>query len=205
MGSILFVQESYAAPQVDVQEAKVVLSAPQIEGHLNVAVVGWNDTMSHVVNVSDDSNNTYATAMGPTTSDTLLSQAIFYAKNIRASASNVVTAMFDRPARFVDVRVLEYAGLDLDSPFDVGTGSGGRGLLADSGAITISKAPELIFVAGNTTDGFATDGASFAIRVVTIPDGDIAGDRVESTNGTYSITASVRSNAYWVLQVAAFR
>jgi hypothetical protein len=130
---------------------------------------------------------------------------MYYAKNIHASASNGVTAMFDQPATFVDVRILEYSGLDPTAPFDVARGNGGQGVMAYTGAITVSSAPELFLVAGSTTDRFDDGGANFTIRVVTAPDGDIAGDEVESTNGTYNLTAPVSSNAYWVLQVAAFR
>jgi hypothetical protein len=200
-----FVQQSYATPQVDAQEVRAVLMSPQSAGHLNIVVVGWNDTTSRIAEVFDDSSNTYARAMGPTTSGIALSQAMYYAKSIRGAASNGVTVMFDRPARFVDLRVLEYAGLDPDAPFDVATGGGGQGIVADTGPITISSAPELLFVAGSTTNAFVGDGASFVIRVVTVPDMDIAGDRVESTNGSFSLTASLQSSANWVLQVAAFR
>ena len=76
-------------------------------------------------------------------------QAIYYAKNI-AAGSNTVTVAFNQAAAFVDVRILEYSGLDTTSPLDVTAGAAGSGASANSGAATTTSANELIFGAGYT-------------------------------------------------------
>ncbi len=57
-------------------------------------------------------------------------QSIYYAKNI-AGGSNTVTVTFNQAATFVDVRVLEYSGLDTASPLDVTAGAAGTGTLRE--------------------------------------------------------------------------
>jgi hypothetical protein len=204
--AISFVQSAYAAPQVDSQSVRVILSSAQRSGDLNVVLVGWNDTASSVSSVTDDADNRYDRALAPSTTSSTLSQSIYYAKNVRASASNGITVVFDRPARFADVRVLEYAGLDPDAPFDLGTGNGGSGGPARSGSIQVRSPPELLVVAGMTSGGFVADGASFVVRVITQPDGDIAGDLSVAGNGPFEATAPVQpDSAFWVMQIATFR
>ena len=100
--------------------------------------VGWNDTTSTVSSVSDSRGNTYAQA-GTMTTGTALRQAIYYAKNI-AAGSNTVTVAFNQAAAYVDVRILEYSGLDTTSPLDVTAGAAGSSASANSGAATTTSA-----------------------------------------------------------------
>ena len=82
-----------------------------------------------------------------------LRQSIYYAKNI-AAGSNTVTVTFNQAAAFVDVRVLEYSGLDTVSPLDVTAGAAGSGTTGNSGAATTRSANELIVGAGMTRRRF---------------------------------------------------
>ena len=95
----------------------------QTAGNLNVVVVGWNDTTSTVTSVVDSRGNSYTLAIGPTTG-TGLRQSVYYAKNI-VGGSNTVTVTFSQAAFFVDVRVLEYSGLDTGDAAGCDGGSGG--------------------------------------------------------------------------------
>ena len=63
----------------------------------------------------------------PTARGAGLSQAIYYAKNIKAAAAgtNTVTVTFNTATPYVDAR-LEYSGLDPVNPFEIGTGIGHR-------------------------------------------------------------------------------
>jgi hypothetical protein len=97
---------------------------------LNIVAVGWNDTTSTVSGVGDSKGNTYTLAIGPT-SGTGLRQSIYYARNI-AGGSNTVTVTFNQAAAFVDVRVLEYSGLDWVNPLDQTAGAAGTGTSASS-------------------------------------------------------------------------
>ena len=60
-----------------------------------------------------------------------LSQAIYFAKNIKAGR-NTVTVTFSTPAVYADLRVVEYAGLDQASPFSAGGSATGVGSIATS-------------------------------------------------------------------------
>jgi hypothetical protein len=134
-----------------------------------------------------------------------LSQAIYYAKNIKAAAagSNIVTVQFSGAAAYPDVRVAEYSGFNLVSPLDTSASASGSGATASSGNLTTSAAHEVIFGAGITSGLFLSGTNGFVTRTITSPDGDIAGDKLAPTAGTYAATASVGS-APWVMQAVAF-
>jgi hypothetical protein len=201
-GPITFVQVNAATPSAPSASVAVTYPVAQIAGNLNIVAVGWNDTTSTVNTISDSRGNIYTLALGPTTG-TGLRQSIYYAKNI-AGGSNTVTVTFNQAAAFVDVRALEYSGLDTANPLDVATGAAGTGALANSGGVSTTSASELIFGAGMTTSHFTGAGSGFVTRIITDPDADIAEDQVVSSTGSYSATApSTSSN--WVMQVATFR
>jgi hypothetical protein len=191
-----------ATPQTNSASVAVTYPLAQTLGNLNIVAVGWNDTTSTVTGVTDSHNNSYVLAIGPTTG-TGLRQSIYYAKNIVAGA-NTVTVTFSQAAVFVDVRVLEYGGLDTANPFDKAAGAVGSGTAASSGAVTTTAANELIFGAGMTPAKFTGPGSGFTSRIITSPDADIAEDRTVTTTGSYSATAP-NSTSNWVMQVATFK
>jgi hypothetical protein len=201
-GTISFVQVNAATPQTASASVAVTYPAAQTAGNLNIVAVGWNDTTSTVSNVTDSRGNSYALAIGPT-SGTGLRQSIYYARNI-AAGSNTVTVTFNQAAVFVDVRVLEYSGLDTANPLDKTIGAAGSGTAASSGAATTTAANELIFGAGMTIATFTGAGSGFISRIITIPDADIAEDRTVSATGSYSATAT-NSSSNWVMQMATFK
>ena len=184
---IAFVQVKAATPQAASASVAVTYTAAQTAGNLNVLLVGWNDTTSTVSSVTDSRGNTYALAIGPT-SGTGLRQSIYYAKNI-AAGSNTVTVKFNQAAAFVDIRALEYSGLDPASPLDVTAGAAGSGTSANSGAATTTSAKELIVGAGMTASRFTQAGTGFTLRTITSPDSDIAEDKITTAAGSYNATA----------------
>jgi len=201
-GTIAFVQVNAATPQSNTASVAVAYPLAQTLGNLNVVAVGWNDTTSTVSSVTDSRGNTYTLAIGPT-SGTGLRQSIYYAKNI-ASGANTVTATFNQAAAFVDIRVLEYSGLDQTNPLDVTAGASGSGTSPNSGSATTTTASELIFGAGMTTTHFTGAGTGFTSRIITVPDQDIAEDNTVSSTGSYNAAAPVTSSS-WVMQMATFR
>ncbi len=200
-GTISFVQVNAATPQTASASVSVIYPAAQTAGDLNIVAVGWNDTTSTVSSVTDSRGNTYALAIGPTTG-TGLRQSIYYTKNI-AAGSNTVTVAFSKAAAFVDVRILEYSGLDTLNPLDQTAGAAGSGTTASSGAATTTSANELIFGAGMTVARFTGAGAGFTSRIITAPDADIAEDQTVAATGSYSATAP-NSTSSWVMQMATF-
>jgi chitodextrinase len=203
--AVKFVQVAYATPQADSASVTVKFPAAQTAGDLNVVAVGWNDTTSTVTSVTDTTGNTYARAVGPTMNPGLLTQSIYYAKKIAAAAAgaNSVTVKFDKAAVYVDIRILEYSGLDTAAPLDATAAASGNTGTNDSGPLTTTGASELLFAANMTTGWTSGPGAGFTSRVITSPDGDIAEDLVAATAGIYRGTAP--GAGAWVMQMAAFR
>ena len=201
--TITFVQVAAATPQGSAATVSVPYSHAQTAGNLNVVVVGWNDTVSAVSSISDSAGNAYTLAVGPTTA-LGARQSLYYAKNIKGG-SNTVTVTFSQAASSPDVRVLEYAGSDVNSPLDVTAAGNGSSTTASSGSATTSAANELIFGADTIATGTPGPGAGFTTRIITQPDSDIAEDRIGATAGSYSATAPVSPSGYWVMQMAAFK
>jgi hypothetical protein len=200
---IAFVQVTAATPQTASASVAVTYTAAQAAGNLNVVLVGWNDTTSTVTSVTDSRGNTYALAIGPT-SGTGLRQSIYYAKNI-AAGSNTMTVKFNQAAAFVDIRALEYSGLDTVSPLDVTAGAVGGGTTGNSGSATTSSVKELIVGAGMTATRFTQAGTGFTLRTITNPDADIAEDKVTTAAGSYNATCPNSSASPWLMQMATFR
>jgi hypothetical protein len=99
---IKFVQLNDATPQLTLTKVTVTYTAAQGAGALNVVIVGWNDTTSSVVSVTDSLGNNYALAVGPTAVSGFLTQSIYYLKNIAgvAAGGNTVTVTFNQAAAF---------------------------------------------------------------------------------------------------------
>jgi len=165
-----------------------------------VVVVGWNDTTSTVQSVKDSGGNNYSLAIGPTTG-TGLRQSIYYLSNI-AGGSNTVTVTFNQPAAFPDVRILEYRGV---TAVDVTAGASGSGTAANSGPAATTIANELIFGADTVATLTGAPGSGFTSRIITVPDGDIAEDKVMTTAGSNSATATLNGSGPWVMQMVAFK
>ena len=139
----------------------VPFSTPQTAGNLNVVAVGWNDTTDSIASVTDTNGNTY-TQVGGTLASSLpatgasqetVSQAIYYAKNIKAGL-NTVTVTFNQSTQKQSVRIVEYSGLDPVNPIDTSVGNNGSANPADSGTLTTNSANDLLFGAGTITDFF---------------------------------------------------
>jgi IPT/TIG domain len=184
----------------------VTYTNAEIAGNLNVVVVGWNDTSSSVVSVTDNNTNTYKLA--GTTAGHGLSQAIYYAPNIAITpqATPTVTVTFNQPAVAPDVRILEYSGLSTTFPLDNWTGITANSATADSGPTT-TTGTGLILGAGTAGPGtgFNAPGATFTQRVLTVGFGDIVEDlNAASPAGSYNATAALSPAGTWVMQVAGF-
>ena len=198
-----FVQVKSAIPQTASASVALTYTVAQTAGNLNVVVVGWNDTTSTVSMVGDSLGNNYALAIGPT-SGTGLRQSIYYAAGIKAG-SNTVTVRFNQAARYVDVRVLEYSGLDPANPLDVKAGAAGSGTSREQwcGHDHVSKRLDLrggddrrAVFRRRERDLFR---GSLPVRTA-----DIAEDQTVGTIGSYSATAP-NSSGNWVMQMVAFR
>jgi outer membrane protein assembly factor BamB len=201
-----FVQVNSATPQSNQSTVTVPYTKAQGAGDLNAIAIGFDDSTSTITSVTDSAGNTYQLA-APLTRGTGMSQAIYYAKNIKSAAAgaNTVTVQFAGAVPFADVRVAEYSGLDTSNPLDTTASASGSGTTVSSGNLTTTAATEVIFGAGYTSSLFDTGTNGFTSRIITPTDGDIAGDEFVSTAGTYAATAHLGSTGTWVMQAAAFR
>ena len=201
-----FVQVNSVTPQTDQSAVTVTFLSAQTAGSTNVIAIGWNSAAGNVNSVTDSAGNLYQSAT-VLARGTGLSQTIWYAKNIVAApaGSNTVTVTLSAAMPYVDVRALEYRGLDPADPVDRTTAASGSSLAANSGPVTTTFANTLIFGAGMTLGTFnaATGGAT--TRIITQPDADIAQDQIVSATGTYSATANLGSATNWVMQLVAFK
>jgi hypothetical protein len=200
-----FVQVNNNIDLVNASSVSVTYAAPETAGNMNIVVVGWNDTSSSVLSVTDDNTNTYVLAAANAGHG--LSQAIFYARNIVLpnNSTPTVTVTFNQNAGLPDIRVLEYSGLGTTATVDNWAGSSNDTLLADSGAATTSDSGDLILGAGTTHSHFTDKGTGFTLRVITFPFGDM----VEDLNGgqpagNYDATGPLAYKNPWVMQMVAF-
>jgi RHS repeat-associated protein len=196
-----FIQSNNVTPSTDVASTTVAYRLPQSAGDLNVVAVGWSDAVSQVQSVTDTAGNTYALAVGPTVG--VGTQAIYYAKNIAATASNQVTVTLTQPAHCLDVRIAEYGGLDKVNPLD-GTGAANGTGTSSTASVTTTSTSDVL-VAANLVQTLTTAAdPNYAMRELTSPDGDILEDRAVQTAGNYSASATQYSGA-WIMQLVAFR
>jgi outer membrane protein assembly factor BamB len=202
--SAQFVQVNSATPQSNQSTVTVPYTQAQSAGDLNVVAIGFFDATSTITSVTDSSGNVYQVA-APLKTGSGMSQAIYYAKNIKAATAgaNTVTVTFSGAVAFPDVRVAEYAGIDPVAPLDTSASASGSGNTASSGNLTTSAANEVIFGAGYTTGLFGGGTNGFTSRIITSTDGDIAGDEFVGAAGTYAATAT-NSGGTWLMQAVAF-
>jgi IPT/TIG domain/Fibronectin type III domain len=205
--TITYVQGNYAVPHPSASTVPVTFTAAQTAGDLNVAVVGWNDSTATVSSVTDSSGNIYALAVGPTVVSGVLSQSIYYARNIATAAAgaNIVTVTFSATAASPDIRILEYKGADLNNPVDVTAGASGTSTTSSSGSATTTNATDLLFGANIVATVTTGPGSGFTKRLLTSPDGDIAEDEMLTATGSHSATAPVSPSGAWIMQMVAFR
>ena len=91
---------------------------------------------------------------------------------------------FSQAAAYADIRILEYAGIDPVNALDGVAGASGTAGTADSGPLTTTNANDLLFGANMTTGATSGPGTGFTSRTITIPDSDIAEDRIVDPTGS---------------------
>ncbi len=205
--TIAYVQSNFATPQTNQSVVSVPYTAAQVAGDLNVAVVGWNDTVATISSVADSQGNGYTLVAGPTQVAGTIQQAIYYAKNIAGAAANanVFTVSFNGPASSADVRILEYSGLDYVNPVDVAASSTGNSKTSTSASATTTNSNDLILGANIVVSTTTAAGSGFTKRMITTPDGDIVEDKTVTVTGSYSASAALGASAPWIMQMVAIK
>ena len=198
--AINFIQVANVDPQSPTSSVPVTYAKAQTAGNLNVVLVGTGDTVASVASVTDSAGNAYQLAIGPTLYTTTLTQWIYYAKNIAAApVGNVVTVKFTAAARYPDIKILEYSGVDPISPIDATVAAIGTPTTCNSGSLSAS-AGDLLFAANDVNDHTSAAGTGYTLRTSSNPDGNIAEDRLAAAAGSYNATATVTSTHGWIMQ-----
>ncbi len=202
--AIAYIQGNSAVPQTAQATVSATYTAAQAAGDLNVVVVGWSDSTAKIQSVTDTRGNVYKLAVGPTVNVGNATQAIYYTVNSTASAasSNKVTATFNTPAKYVDLRIAEYRGV---SAVDVVTAKSGSGLTASTNTVATAGSSDLLLAANTVSTGTAGAGSGYTKRLITSPDSDLLEDRIVTAAGSYSATAPLLSSGAWVMQMVAFK
>ena len=211
MGSLPFPNAAHAAVPAFVQRndfqvtsgnsVSVTFPSPNTAGNLIVAYVVWDNSGS--VSLSDTSGNAYVGAIGPTkySGDRTTAQ-IFYAKNI-AGGTNTVKATFATAITAWGILYIhEYSGVDRISPLGAAVAASGSSSSMNSGNLAVSTPNTLLFVGGESNRAITRAGSGYTVRSMGY--GNITEDRIASTAGTYSATATQNGNA-WVMQLVAFK
>ena len=207
--ALAYVQGNFSTPQSPLTLVSRPFASAQKAGDLNVVIVGWNDATALVTSLTDSEGNLYQLAVGPTvlTGSAPMSQAIYYAKNIApaTAGANTVTVKFNVAAASVDLRILEYSGIDPLNALDVSAAATGNSALSSSGAVITKNAKDLLVGANMVWTGSTGPGSGATQRLLTTPDGDIAQDQLVTTIGSYSASAPLSSAGPWLMQLVALR
>jgi hypothetical protein len=174
----------------------------QAAGNTNIAVIDWSGGTGDVMKITDTAGNSYVSTGTVTTGP--YSLRIYYALGIHAAGAgtNRVTVTFTIDTSFPKLRVLEYAGLASENPFEIGTGSGGAGAVATSGAVTTTT-PHTLLLAANVIAGVSTAIAPFLAADTS--DGDLIETYEVRSPGTFAASGTVSSSGSWAMVLGAFR
>jgi len=205
-----FVQSRTVTPNPQMSSLSATYSSAQRAGDLNVVIIGWNDSVTLINTVTDTKGNIYTPIVGTVrpgpTEGGGMTQVIYYAKNIAAAPANgnTVTVTFNQPATLIDMRILEYGGVDPVNPVDGYSFNQGDSAASDTGLLTTTNANDLLVAANmvmTSTGAFATGFTSRGISAI----GDIVEDRIVSTVGTYQASNLLNGSGGWLMQMVAFR
>jgi hypothetical protein len=174
---------------------------PQHAGDLDVVIVTWGPTTTHVASVTDTLGDTF-TRISSAFSTGAHMQAFYYAPAVAAGA-NTVTVQFDATADASELRIAEYAGIVAATPVEHYTFSNGTGQAMSETLIATTNAHDLL-VAANTVES-ATDQTDPTYTLRLTENGDVLMDRIVNAPAQYSATAHQTGDVTWVFHVAAFK
>ena len=179
----------------------VTFTTSNTAGNLIVVYVIWDNNGS--VSLSDSRGNTYVSAVSQAKySGDRANAQIFYAKNI-AGGTNTVKATFATAITAWGILYIhEYSGVDQISPVDAAVAASGSSSSMNSGNLAVSTPNTLLFAGGESNITITRAGSGYTVRSTGY--GNITEDRIASTAGTYSATATQNGNA-WVMQLVAFK
>ena len=193
-------------PQTPQSTVNVTFTAAQSAGGLNVVAIGWYDTTSQVLSVTDNRGNNYQRIAGPTTQAQAGTQSIYYAPSIVAAPAGgtTITVTFNAAVNYPDVRIAEYSGIDPLNPVDKAVSGTGTGTTSNSGSVTTTNPNDLLVGANYVTTTPPAAGASFTQRVIT--DLTARSSKIASSPPPAATMPPLLSaDGSWIMQMVAFR
>jgi hypothetical protein len=196
---IRFVQIGGDNPNLPQATVDVTMPQPETGCDLNVVHIAWGTTFSGIASVTDDLGNSYERA----TQDSYA--AVYFAAAI-VGGPNTIHVAFNAPSDSFDVRVIEYEGV---GGLDASTSATGAGMTMAAGPVTTTHGYDLLVagdsVSGQTVTPFAP---AWTQRAFTMPNGNVAVDRVVTTAGDNAIAGLQEdgsTGAWWTLNLVAFK
>ena len=180
---------------------KLNFPTAQVAGNTNVLVVSWISGSPSVV--MDDAGNQYATALGPITGPTGLSEVVYFASDI-AGGQNAVQMNFSNTPALLQGAIYEYAHVATADAVDNATGLfGSGGVQAASGVIQLTSDGDVLLaaIADDTTSSTTIDGYSLRTITPTM----LVEDIQAPTSGQYVAATSDTESGDWVTIAVGFR
>ena len=203
---IKLVQQVAMTAGSGVNKASQIFTIPSVAGDLIVVGVKWGDQTLSVASISDDKNNAYTSAIGPTNwSGTAKRAQIFYAKNIIGGGApiTITVTLTGVATSSLHIYQLEYSNADINAPLDVVSAAIGTATSVSSGTATTTFPNELIFgfsiadsVGINPGPGFTAE-STFR--------GNLVEDMTVSTTGSYAALGTATGVSNWFMQMATFK
>ena len=179
----------------------VKLTSSTAAGNLLVVYLIWDNTGA--ASVTDSLGNTYTSAVSPARwNSSKYSTQIFYATNVASGADTVTATFATSVTQFGIVYAHEYSGIRAAAPLDVTASATGTSGSLNSGSAPTSYATDLIFAGGVSANTVSAAGSGFTAR--SKAEGNMTEDRVVTTVGSYSATATNSAGA-WGMQMVAFK
>lgn len=163
---------------------------------------------SITITVSDSNSNTYASALQFNDTTGINTVAIVYAANI-AGGANTITVSYAGGSATLRFSIAEYSGVVTSSPVDVTGSNQGTGTALDSGSVTTTTNGDLIIgVMVNANGRTWTAGTGYTSEEQ-VPTGATSKlmfeDKIQSTSGAVSASATISSSDQWSAGIATFK
>ena len=204
--AVTLVQQAATTAGTGVNSVVQDFPGPSVSGNLIVVTVKWGDQTISVSSVTDNKDNAYTSAVGPTNwSGTAKRAQSFYAKNIIGGGApiGITVNLTGDATSSLQLFQAEYTNADINSPVDVTSAAVGTGTAMSSGTATTTSPYELIYGIAFEDSGAPTAGAGFA--TVTSFNGNLSEDKNVATTGANSATATNSASANWFMHMVTLR
>ena len=185
-------------------------AADDLAGNLLVVICrNGKNTISQTA-PTDTAGNTFV-GLTPATDTHVGAIRMWYAKNIKGNANNVVSCHYASPDSYLTISVLQYAGADPSDPLDSQAEANSGTIEATSGvtpAVTASQNGDLVVVGATVgaTGMTFSPGTGFTLRDSSIA--TFSGDEDQSVTAAGSVVPSMSwgpSSELWAMVAAAFK